>query len=87
MNQQMIPVPEYIPNVGNHTDTVIGLGLQRAREQRSLSRSELAFHLSWTYQALEAYEQGFLPISASSLYTLCEALDIRIDDFYDLAFG
>ncbi len=87
MNQQIIPQTVYPANLSSHTDAVIGLGLQRAREQKSLSRSELALYLSWTDQALEAYEQGCLPISASSLYTLCEALNIKIDDFYDLAFG
>ncbi len=87
MNQQMTNTPEYIPNLSNHTDAVIGLGLQRARELKSFSRPELAFYLSWSDQALEAYEEGCLSISASSLYTLCEALNINIDDFYDLAFG
>lgn len=68
------------------TDVVIARGLQKARELKSITRPDLAMYLSWTDQALEAYEQGYLPISASALYTLCSALRITVDDFYELAF-
>ncbi len=87
MNQQFIPIPNYPPYIPSTADTVIGLGLRKIRELKSVSRSDLALYLSWTDQALESYEKGCLPISASSLYTLCEALNITIDDFYDLAFS
>lgn len=86
MTQQMMQAVNYSPYIENSTDIVIGLSLRRIREEKSLSRSELAFCLEWSDQALKAYEEGCLPISASSLYTLCEVLEVGIDDFYDLAF-
>jgi transcriptional regulator with XRE-family HTH domain len=67
-------------------DFMIGKTIQRIREFRKISYADLSNSLSWSHHALKAYEEGYLPISATALYMLCNALEIKIDDFYKVAF-
>jgi transcriptional regulator with XRE-family HTH domain len=70
---------EYFLNI------LLGIEFKRQRLFRSLSMEELCSKNQLDEKELEEFEQGSAPISATSLYSLCNALDIPLDEFYKAA--
>lgn len=74
------------PEHNINADFMIGRAIQKIRELKKISPTDLSSSLDWSHHALRAYEEGYFPISATALYVLCNALEIHIDDFYKVAF-
>ena len=66
----------------------IGHKLRQIRKDRSITQKDMADILGVSYQQIQKYERGIDRLSASSLFYLCEELDLTIYHFYDYAvFG
>jgi transcriptional regulator with XRE-family HTH domain len=70
---------EYFLNV------LLGLELKRQRLSHSISTEDLCWKSQLDEKEIEEFERGIRPISATTLYSLCSALDISLDEFYKTA--
>lgn len=66
---------------------LLGLEFKRQRLSYSLSTEELCFKNKLNKKEIEEFEQGIAPVSAITLYNLCSALNLSLDDFYKTALS
>ena len=67
----------------NRFDAGIGERLRLRREQRQVSRKELAAHLGVSIQQLQKYESGTNRIGAGRLFEAAGLLDVEITYFFE----
>lgn len=65
----------------------IGNYAESLRKNRKLTQDQLAEILLIDREEIEEIEKGNYPLSASSLYKICEIFDTTINDFYVNALG
>lgn len=71
-----------------HTALLRALGnrLRMLRRQRGLSQEELAWKADLELSQISRIERGVINTSVSQLFSIAEALDIPLQDFFDFEF-
>lgn len=67
----------------SHIDVHVGKQLARARMKMGLNQSEVARMLGLTFQQIQKYEKGTNRMSASVLWTLCDAMKLPVNYFFE----
>jgi transcriptional regulator with XRE-family HTH domain len=67
----------------NIIDRRLGQRLRARRLEIGLSQEKLADILGLTFQQVQKYEKGVNRIAASRLFDIAQALDVRIEFFFD----
>lgn len=63
-------------------DKRIGNNIRSARLAAGLSQTALGDKVGVTFQQVQKYEKGINRVSASTLYTLSQALAASVDSFF-----
>jgi transcriptional regulator with XRE-family HTH domain len=71
-----------------HTALLQALGnrLRMLRRQRGLSQEELAWKADLELSQISRIERGVINTSVSQLFSISEALDVPLQDFFDFEF-
>lgn len=64
-------------------DIHVAKKLRQRREELSLSQTAVAMAVGVTYQQIQKYERGRDRISAGRLYKLADALECKVECFFD----
>lgn len=64
-------------------DIAIGKNLQKIRQYRDVSQTQIANHLNVSFQQIQKYEKGVNRLSGSSMFILSKYLDVDVRRFYD----
>lgn len=67
----------------NHIDAEIGLRMRRRRLVLGLSQTDLGKFLDVSFQQVQKYENGMNRISCASLVSICAALKVSSNYFFD----
>lgn len=67
----------------NKVDVHVGHRIRSRRKEIGMSQTDLAKHLSLTFQQVQKYERGFNRISASKMYDTARALGVTIEYFFE----
>lgn len=66
-----------------YIDAEVGARVRLVRERRKMSQSALGEKIGVSFQQIQKYERGANRISASALFQIARALDVRPSDFFD----
>ncbi|MEM6617921.1 MAG: helix-turn-helix domain-containing protein [Pseudomonadota bacterium] len=64
-------------------DVYVGTKIRLTRASRGISQQQLSDMLSISFQQLQKYERGINRISASRLWEISQALDVKISFFFE----
>lgn len=64
-----------------------GAGLQRLRESRELTRTQLAYHLGITERALQSYELADRRLSLALFVEIARYFDLTLDKAFAAIFN
>lgn len=67
----------------NKVDVHVGHRIRSRRKEIGMSQTDLANHLSLTFQQVQKYERGFNRISASKMHDAARALGVHIEYFFE----
>jgi len=64
-------------------DVHVGQRIRMLRKMRQMSQSELSDTIGLTFQQIQKYERGANRVSASMLFGIAEALEVKIAYFFE----
>ena len=64
-------------------DVHVGKLIRARRRARGMSQQELAKAIGVSFQQVQKYERGANRVSASKLFSVAKALDLRVASFFD----
>lgn len=67
----------------NFIDQHVGICVRTLRLQHKITQSDLAAKLGVSFQQVQKYETGANRISASKLYSIAQALEVKPGYFFD----
>jgi transcriptional regulator with XRE-family HTH domain len=71
------------PGDFSKVDALVGARVRLLREKRKMSQTALGDQIGVSFQQVQKYERGANRISASALFQIARALDVRPADFFE----
>lgn len=73
-----LTAPKRDPRSTSDIDQHVGTCIRTRRLEIGMSQEKLANTIGVTFQQIQKYEKGVNRVSASTLYRICQALDVQI---------
>jgi transcriptional regulator with XRE-family HTH domain len=70
------------PRSAKKVDVVIGRRIREARNAKKMSQADLGQAVGVSFQQIQKYEKATNRISASTLFAICQALEIPIEGMF-----
>jgi transcriptional regulator with XRE-family HTH domain len=71
------------PDDFTRVDAIVGARVRLLRERRKMSQTALGDRIGVSFQQVQKYERGANRISASALYQIARALEVKPADFFE----